>query len=182
MKFFAGLIALTLAVPGLAHAAGNLSGTYSLRLTEVCQSIDNELFKPSTVINTIDPGTAQQTIGLITLTPSKAGALFGTVAATFTQANGTLTVLGLPGPPKSPAVPNVQIGTKSVTGTYSMTVAAGLAPSSFKITFKGDTLNSFTAYFSQLSGSTYLHAEILNIESNNETAPSCSQAGTLQHS
>ena len=62
------------------------------------------------------------------------------------------------------------------TGTYSVTVPAGATAG----TFKGDTLNTFTAYFSQLSAGAYLHADILNAESNNETAPSCAQSGTLQ--
>ena len=105
----------------------------------------------------------------------------GAVSANFTQAKGTLTILGLPGPPASPHVPDVQIGATTRTGTYSITVPAAAAPGTFKITFKGDTLNSFTAYFSQLSGAAFNHVDFMNIEGNKDgEAPSCVQSGTLQ--
>jgi hypothetical protein len=55
MKLLTGLIALTVAVPGLAHAA-TITGTYALRYTTLCQSIENEVFKPSTQIQTINEG------------------------------------------------------------------------------------------------------------------------------
>jgi hypothetical protein len=181
MKLFAGLAALVLAVPGLAHAAGNVSGTYALRLDEICQSVENEIFKPSTQIQTIDEGNFTRTIGLITFTPTTAGGTSGTVSANFTQGKGTLTILGLPGPPPQPHVPDVQMGSTTKTGTYSVTIPAGTKPGTFKITFKGDTLNTFTAYFSQLSGAAYAHVDFLNTESNDDgEAPSCVQSGTLQ--
>jgi len=181
MKLFAGLAAVALAVPGLAHAAGNLSGTYALHLDEICQSIENELFNPKTQIQTIDEGQFTRTIGLITFTPAKAGGLTGTVSANFTQAKGTLTILGLPGPPASPHVPDVQMGNAARTGTYAITVPAGATPGTFKITFKGDTLNSFTAYFSQLAAGAYGHVDFMTIEGNMDgEAPSCVQSGSLQ--
>src|ERR1700743_1021265 len=92
-------VLLATVIPGVAHAAGNLKHTYSIVLTQLCQSIDNELFKPSTVINTINQGKLSQSIGFITLTPTKAGGLTGKIAVHFTQSQGSLTILGLPGPP-----------------------------------------------------------------------------------
>lgn len=180
MKLFAGVLALVMAVPGLANAAGNVSGTYALQLSETCQSIENEIFKPSTQIQTIDEGNFTRTIGFMTLTPTKAGGLTGTVSANFTQAKGTLTILGLPGPPASPHVPDVQIGSTTKTGTYSVTVPAGATAGAFKIKFGSDAQNGFTAYFSQLVGGAYTHVDFINTESNNETAASCAQSGTLQ--
>jgi len=180
MKLFAGLAALVLAVPGLAHAA-NVSGTYAIHLDEVCQSIENEIFKPSTQIQTIDEGHISRTIGLMTFTPTTAGGTSGAVSASFTQAKGTLTILGLPGPPASPHVPDVQMGSTTRTGTYSLTVPTGTKPGTFKVTFKGDTVTTFTAYFSQLNGATYSHVDFINAEGNMEgEAPSCVQSGTLQ--
>jgi len=185
MKFFAGVLAVAVAVPGLAHAGNNISGTYSVHLTEVCQSIENEIFKPSTQIQTIDEGKITQTIGLITFTPTKAGGLSGAVSASFTQANGTLTILGLPGgtgQPGQPAKPDMQIGSATQSGTYSMTAGVGNAPGTLKITFKGDNLNNFTAYMSQPAGGIYGHVDFIDIESNNETAPTCANSGTLVRS
>src|SRR4051812_7116205 len=181
MKLIAGLAAMALAVPGLAHAAGNITGTYALRLDEICQSIENELFKPSTQIQTIDQGNFTRTIGLMTFTPTTAGGKSGKVSASFTQGKGTLTILGLPGPPASPHVPDAHMGTTTKAGTYSMTVQTSTTPGSFKVTFKSDPANNFTVYFSQLSGGVYNHLDFIGIEGNMDgEAPSCVQSGTLQ--
>jgi hypothetical protein len=182
MKLVAGLTALTLAVPGLAHAA-NISGAYSIKLTTLCQSIENELFKPSTQIQTIDEGKIQQAVGVITFTPSKAGGLTGKVSATFTQTKGTLAILGLPGgagQPATPHVPDMQIQTGNQTGTYSLTLPSGSAPAVISITFSGDTANVFTAYLSKLSGTAYTHADFIGIEGNNGSKPNCSNSGSIE--
>ena len=145
MKLFASVLAAMLAIPGLANAAGTITGTYTVRLTEICQSIENELFKPATQVQTIDEGNFTQSIGLMTFTPAKAGALSGTVSARFTQAKGTLTILGLPGPPASPHVPDVHMGNATKTGTYSITLPTASAPGSFKVTIGNDTPNNIVA-------------------------------------
>jgi hypothetical protein len=182
MKLVTGLIALTLAVPGLAHAA-NLSGTYSIKLTTLCQSIENELFKPSTQIQTINEGKISQAIGVITFTPSKAGGLTGNVSATFTETKGTLAILGLPGgtgQPATPHVPDMQIVTGNQTGTYSLTLPSGSAPAVISITFSGETGDVFTAYLSKLSGTAYTHVDFIGIDGDKGSKPSCSNAGSIE--
>src|SRR5256885_1440149 len=165
MKLFAGLAALAAAAPGLAHAAPTISGTYALRYTTLCQSIENEVFTKTasgaqqTTINTIDEGKLQQSIGFVTFTPSSAGASAGTVTGHLTEAKGRLAILGLPGPPALPAVPDMQINSGVQTGTYSVTFATPPNPSALKITFKGDTLQTFTAYLSKLAGGVYGHVD-----------------------
>src|SRR5262245_53407568 len=100
MKLVAGLAALAFAVPGLAHAAGTIKGTYSVHYTTLCQSIENEVFTKTaggaqqTRIDTIDEGELDQSIGFITFTPSSAGATSGKVSANLTQAKGSLAILG----------------------------------------------------------------------------------------
>jgi hypothetical protein len=189
MKLLTGLIALTVAVPGLAHAASNISGAYTIKLTEVCQSIENEVFNKNgttttTVINTIDEGKISQTVGVITFTPTTAGGLTGKVSATFTQTKGTLAILGLPGnPPSQPAtphVPDMQLQTKGQTGTYSLTLP-GTAPATITINFGKGSVSTFTAYLSKLSGGAYTHAEFIDRESDGSAAPSCSNAGSIEH-
>lgn len=177
MKFTAWLAALALAVPGLAHAA-NISGTYALRYTGFCQSIENEVFKPSTQIQTIDEGKFLQSIGFIKFTPSTAGALTGTVSANLTQAKGTLTILGLPGPPVQPATPDMKIATKSQSGTYTLTLATPPNPSKLVITFTGQGTETFTAYLSKLANGVYGHADFIVIEANTGATPSCSNTGS----
>lgn len=184
MKFFVGALAMLMAVPGLAQAA-NLSGTYAIHLTEVCQSIEKEVFNP-TQIQTIDEGKVSQIIGLFTFKPTAVGGLSGTVSASVTQAKGTLTILGLPGgngQPGQPAVADMKLGNEALTGTYSITVAAGTAPSTFNITFNGETI-SFTSYFSQLSGGIYSHMDFIGTDHKitSSQAPSCAHSGSLQHS
>lgn len=187
MKLFAGIAALALAVPGLAHAAGNLSGTYRITMTTICQSIENEVFNKAggvttTTVNTINEGKISQTVGFITFKPSTAGGLSGTVSANFTQTKGTLAILGLPGgpgQPGSPHVPDMKMGNGAPTGTYSLTVATLPTPSTFSITIKGDTKNSFPTYLSKLSGGVYTHADFINIDGNTGEAPTCSNTGSI---
>jgi len=188
MKLLAGLAALALTVPGLAHAANNLSGTYRIAMTTICQSIENEVFtknsngSTTTVVNTINEGKITQTVGFITFKPSTAGGLSGTVSANFTQTKGTLAILGLPGgagQPGSPHVPDMQMGNGAPTGTYSLTVSTLPTPSTFTITIKGDTKNSFPTYLSKLSGGVYTHADFINIDGNTGEAPTCSNSGSL---
>jgi hypothetical protein len=189
MKFLAGLTALTLAAPGLAHAA-NIGGTYGIKFTTLCQSIENEVFNKNsngsttTIIETIDEGKISQTIGTITFTPTKAGGLSGNVSATFTQTKGTLTILGLPGnPPSQPAsphVPDMKVQTKSQTGTYSLTLN-GTAPATLSLNFGKGSVSTFTAYLSKLSGGAYTHADFIGIDGNTGEAPSCSNSGSLDH-
>jgi hypothetical protein len=189
MKLLTGLIALTFAVPGLAHAANNISGTYNIKFTTLCQSIENELFNKSgttttTVINTIDEGKISQTVGVITFTPTKAGGLTGTVSATFTQSNGTLAILGLPGgvgQPSSPHVPDMTLKTQSQAGTYSLALP-GTAPAKITINFGKGGASAFTAYLSKLTSGIYTRADIIAIEASTGTAPSCTMSGTIEHS
>jgi hypothetical protein len=167
MKLFAGLAALALAVPGLAHAA-TIKGTYSVRYTTLCQSLENEVFTESgtsqqTTINTIDEGRLQQSIGFITFTPTGANA--GNVTAHLTQAKGSLAILGLPGPPAQPAVPDMKIGNGTQTGTYTLTLGTGSNPSTLKIAFKGSPTEVFSAYLSKLSGAVYGHVDFEDLGS-----------------
>jgi hypothetical protein len=101
MKTSAGLAMLAVAVPALAQAA-SLSGKYSIRYTSLCQSIESEVFKPSTNINTIDQGKILHTIGFITFTPSTAGGLSGKLSAQLSMAKGSLAILGTPSLPLCP--------------------------------------------------------------------------------
>jgi len=187
MKLFAGLCALAAAAPGLAHAAPTISGTYALRYTTLCQSIENEVFQKNgtsqqTVINTIDEGKIQLTIGFITFTPSGAGASSGTVAAHLTEAKGSLAILGLPGNPPTqpaqPAVPDMQISSGIQTGTYSVTLATPPSPSTLKITFKGDKLETFTAYPSKLAGGIYGRVDFSDLDGSVANKPNCSNSGS----
>lgn len=170
MKLVAGLAALALAVPGWAYAAGTIKGTYSLRYTSLCQSIENEVFTktPSgaqqTTINTIDEGKLQQTIGFITFTPSSAGAASGKVKATLTQAKGSLAILGMPGPPVSPAVPDMKIGTAPQSGTYSLTLMTPPAASALQVAFTGEKVENFTAYPSKLTNGVYGHIDFEDLD------------------
>jgi hypothetical protein len=189
MKLFTGLIALTLAVPGLAHAASNISGAYNIKFITLCQSIENEAFNKNgttttTVIETIDEGKISQTVGVITFTPSTAGGLTGKVSATFTQSNGTLAILGLPGgvgQPSSPHVPDMTIKTQSQAGTYSLALP-GTAPAKITLNFGKGGVNAFTAYLSKLSSGVYTRADFIDIAANTGTAPSCTTSGTIEHS
>jgi hypothetical protein len=174
MKLAAGLLALAVVAPGLAHAANTIRGTYALRYTTLCQSIENEVFTKTgtggqqTTINTIDEGKLQQTIGFITFTPSSAGASAGAVSAHLTQAGGSLAILGLPGNPPAqpaqPAVPDMQIGNGVQTGTYSLTLATAPNPSTLMITFKGSKLETFTAYGSKLAGGVYGRIDFVDLD------------------
>ena len=185
MKLLAGLAALVLAVPSLAHAA-NVNGTYAMRYTTFCQSIENEVFTKSgtsqqITINTIDEGKFVQSIGFIKFTPSKAGALTGTVSANMTQAKGTLTILGLPGSATQsgqPDTPDMKMSTKSQTGTYTLTLATPPSPSKLVIAFTGQGTENFTAYLSKLANGVYGHADFIAIDANTGATPSCSNTGS----
>lgn len=183
MKSIAALTVLALAVPGLAHAAATIKGTYALSFTTLCQSIENEVFTKSgssqqTTINTIDEGKLQQSIGFLTFTPSSAGASAGTVTGHLTEAKGSLAILGLPGPPASPAVANMQIQSGVQTGTYSITLATPPSPSTLKIAFKGDSVQTFTAYPSKLAGGVYGHLDFASIDKPISGKNHCVNSGT----
>jgi hypothetical protein len=182
MKLFAGLAVLGLALPGLAHAA-NISGTYVVRYTTLCQSIENEVFSPSTNINTIDEGRLQQTIGFITFTPSGAGGTSGNVQATLTQAKGSLAILGLPGSPSQPgqpAAPDMQIGTKPQSGTYVLTLATPPSPSTLKISFTGETVEVFTAYPSKLASGIYGRVDFEDLDGPISKVNHCINSGSAE--
>ena len=172
MKLVAGLCALAVAVPGLAHAGATITGTYALHFTTLCQSIENEVFTKTgtsqqTTINTIDEGKLQQSVGFLTFTPSGAGASAGTLTGHLTEAKGSLAILGLPGgsgQPGQPDTPDMQVQSSVQTGTYSITFATPPNPSTLKITFKGDTLQTFTAYPSKLAGGVYGRLDFVSID------------------
>ena len=186
MKLFVGLAALALTVPGLAHATATITGTYALSFTTLCQSIENEVFTKSgtgqqTTINTIDEGKLQQSIGFLTFTPSSAGASAGTVTGHLTEAKGSLAILGLPGgtgQPGQPDTPDMQIQSGTQTGTYSVTFATPPSPSTLKITFKGDSLQTFTAYPSKLAGGVYGHVDFISIDKPISGKNHCVNSGT----
>jgi hypothetical protein len=187
MKRLAGLLALILAAPGLAHAA-TIAGNYSIRFTTFCQSIENEVFNISggsqtTVINTIDEGKLVQSIGFIKFTPFTTGAPTGTVLANMTHAKGTLTILGLPGSPAQPgqpAVPDMTITTAPQSGTYTLTLATPTSPSKLVITFTGGKgAETFTAYLSKLNPTgVYGHVDFVSIDGNVGGKPNCSNLGS----
>jgi hypothetical protein len=179
MKRFAGLVALTLAVPGFAHAA-NISGAYSIKFTTLCQSIENEVFKPSTQIQTIQEGKIGQTVGVITFTPTKAGGTSGKISASFTQTNGTLAILGLPGPPASPDKPDMTIKSAAQTGTYTLAPPSGTAPGKLTLTFTGQSPEIFTIYLSNLTGAVYARGDFIGTDGNKGALPSCSNSGTIE--
>jgi hypothetical protein len=162
----------------LAHAGATITGTYALRYTTLCQSIDKEVFSPSTQIQTIDDGKLVQTIGFITFKPTTAGGSSGTVSTQLTTANGSLTILGLPGPPVSPAVPDMKIGTATQSGTYSLTLATPPAASTLTITFNGGKQEVFTAYPSKLASGVYGHVDFVGLDGNVANKPNCINSGT----
>jgi hypothetical protein len=187
MKRVAGLFALAFAVPGLAHAAGTLKGTYAVHYTTLCQSLENEVFKKTgtsqqTEIDTIDEGTLQQSIGFITFTPSTAGANLGKISAQLTQAKGSLAILGLPGgtgQPAQPAVPDMKIQSGPQTGTYTLTLGTGSNPAILKITFTKQTPENFTAYLSKLTAAVYGHADFEDTDVPIGGKDHCINSGTI---
>lgn len=194
MKSLAALAVLAVAAPQAAQAAtGNLNGTYTLRYTTLCQSIENEVFTTvgggtdqdqQTDIETINEGKISQTIALIQFKPSTTGALSGTFTARFVQSNGTLAILGMPGgSPPSSAAPDMTLttDTQNRTGAYSVTLSTGLGPSSFTLTPTGQSAITFSAYVSQLRTSTYYHFDFINIDGNPGQAPSCTNSGSGDH-
>lgn len=167
MRVAVGLAVLAAAIPGLAHAAV-VSGTYIIRYTTLCQSIENEVFQPNTNVNTIDEGKIQQSIGFITFNPSSPGGASGTLTASLTQGKGSLAILGLPGPPVQPAVPDMKISTGATTGTYALTLQTAPKPSTLKITFTGQPAENFTAYLSKptatATGSVAGHLDFIDLD------------------
>jgi hypothetical protein len=180
LKYLAGLAVFAAAIGGTAQAATNLNGTYSIRYTTLCQSIENEVFKPSTQIITLSLGKISQTVGFMTFTPSAAGALSGTVLATATASKGSLTILGLPGPPAQPAVPDMALkSAKPQAGSYTLKVGAATAPSTLSITFSGQPSEVFTAYVSKPKNGVFTHADFIGIDGDAGKPPSCSNAGSI---
>jgi hypothetical protein len=185
-KWIAGFLGLGIAGAALTNAhAANLSGAYSIKFTTLCQSIENEVFGKSTQVQTIDAGKISQTVGTITFTPKTPGGSSGKVSAVFTQSQGSLAILGLPGPPASPAVPDMQISTGTQTGTYMLFPFVG-APAtvySLSITFAGKHGGSkvFTAYPSVAKSGVYSHADFIAIDGGTAAKPSCSNAGSIDH-
>jgi len=171
MKFAAGLAALALTASGLAHGA-TISGTYVLRYTTLCQSIENEVFTKTgtsqqTTVNTIDEGKLQQTIGFITFKPSGVDRTSGTVTATLTQAKGSLAILGLPGSSTQsgqPAVPDMKISTAPQSGTYTLTLATPPAASTLQVAFTNEKVETFTAYPSKLASGIYGHVDFEDLD------------------
>ncbi len=191
---FGALLPLLLAIPGAAQAAtGTLSGIYTVKVTSLCQSIEKEAFTTAgvgttdqdqqTQIQTIDQGKISQTYGFIQFTPSKAGALAGTLTIAGTQAAGSLTVLGLPGPPATPAGPDMQMRQGTFPASYSMTVGTGLNPSSFVITLPGAAPRTYTAFPTQLKAGVYDHMDFITLTTSgsNGSTPSCVDTGTIDH-
>lgn len=179
MKFLAGLAALTLVAPGLAHAA-TITGTYALRYMTLCQSIENEVFSTSTQIQTINEGKILQTIGFMTFKPSPAGGLSGTVSAQLTQAKGSLAILGLPGPPAQPAVPDMKIGSAAQSGTYTLTLATPPSPSKLTISFTGEKTGTFFAYPSKLASGIYGHVDFVDLDGSVANKPNCINSGSAE--
>jgi len=175
MKPFAGLAALAIIVPGLAHAA-TLSGKYSLRYTTLCQSIEQEVLSPSTQIQTIDQGKILHTIGFITFTPTTAGGLSGTVSAQLTQAKGSLAILGTP---TQPAAPNMKIANGTTGGTFTLVPASASSPALLKFAFTGSKQQTLILYLSKLAGGVYAHADFVDLEGNVANKPNCTSFGSV---
>jgi hypothetical protein len=180
IRHLTGLAVSAAAIFGTAQGATNLNGVYTIRYTTLCQSIDNEVFKPNTQINTISQGKISQTVGMITFTPSAAGGLSGKVLANATASKGSLTILGLPGPPVQPAVPDMVLKSANTqAGTYSLRVGLGSSPSTLTIAFTGETPEVFTAYVSKPKNGAFTHADFIGIEGETGKPPSCSNSGSI---
>jgi hypothetical protein len=180
LKHLAGLTLSAVAICGTAHAANTFSGTYSVRYTTLCQSIENEVFKPITQVNTISLGKISQTVGVITFTPSAAGALSGAVSINATQSNGSLTILGLPGPPVTPAAPDMVVSTgKPQAGSFSFKPMLGGGPSTLTIMLAGETPEVFLAYVSKPKNGAFTHADFIAIDGAPGKPPSCSNSGSI---
>jgi hypothetical protein len=185
-KWIAGFLVLGIAGVATTGAnASNLSGAYSIKFTTLCQSVEREVFGKSTQIQTIDEGQISQSVGVITFTPTTPGALSGKISAVLTQSKGTLAILGLPGPPSSPAVPDMKISTGTQTGVYTLTPSVGGAATTYalSITFAGKNggTDVFTTYPSLAKSGVFSHADFVNIDGNAGAKPSCSNAGTIDH-
>lgn len=146
--------------------ASNISGTYLVNYASFCQAIQNEVFTTvgttdqdqQTTIQSIDPGSIDQQSGYMTFTPSAAGATTGTVSAVLAKSHGSLLVTGLPGPPPFPDTPDMTFSTDKAsspeTGTYSMSVGAGLNPGTLTISLGGGSI-SFTVFYGGAAAGIY---------------------------
>ncbi len=171
MKPLAALAALAIAIPGLAHAA-TLTGKYAARYTTLCQSIESEVFSPSTQVQTIDPGKILHTIGFITFTPSTPGGQSGTVRAQLTQAKGSLTILGTPA---MPAAPDMKLNSGTTGGTFTLIPGT---PATLKFAFSGTKQTTLSAYLSKLNAGVAFHIDFVDIEGNVAGKPNCITFGT----
>ena len=174
MRTLAGLAALAVAIPALAHAA-TLSGKYAIHYTKLCQSIESEVFSPSTRIQTIDPGRILHTTGFITFMPSTAGGLSGNLSAQLSQSKGSLAILGTP---TLPAVPDMEIASATTGGTFALTLATPTAPATLKFAYTGGKQSTLIVYLSKLAGGIYRHADFVDLEGNVGGRPNCTTFGS----
>lgn len=174
MRTLAGLAALAVAVPALAHAA-TLSGKYSARYTTLCQSIEQEVLSPSTQIQTVDRGKILHAIGVITFTPSTPGGLSGKISAQLSLAKGSLAILGTP---TQPAAPDMKINTGATGGTFVLTPATPTAPATLKFAYTGGKANTLIIYLSALVGGVYRHADFIDLEGDVGGKPNCTTFGS----
>ncbi len=173
-----------------AHAA-NVSGTYIMNWTEICQALQNETLlteNPGTtdtdllsMLNSVQNGKINQWVGYATFTPTVAGGLSGALSVVNAQTKGSLLVTGLPGPPATPAVNDLglTIGSSAapVTGTFSFKLGAALNPGS--VTFVVDKAVVLPAFFGQGVGGTITHFEFVGLEPS-MGGKACSVHGSAQ--
>jgi hypothetical protein len=174
MKTLAGLAALAVAVPTLAHAA-TLSGKYSARYTTLCQSIEQEVLSPSTQIQTVDRGKILHAIGFITFMPSAPGGLSGKISAQLSLAKGSLAILGTP---TQPAAPDMKINSGTTGGTFALTPATATAPATLKFAYTGGKPSILTIYLSEPVGGVYRHADFIDLEGAVGGKPNCTTFGS----
>jgi hypothetical protein len=170
--------ALASQMSAASGAASNISGTYLMNVTTLCQAIQNEVFTTTvgstdqdqqTTIQSIDPGSINQQTGYITFTPSAAGSNTGTVSAVLAKSQGSLLILGLPGPPAFPDTPDMTFSADKASspesGTYTMAPGAGLNPGTLTISLGGGSL-SFTAFFGGAAAGIYHQAQFIAAQTN----------------
>ncbi len=182
MKSVACLAGLFLVAPGCCIANATplgptLSGSYSIEMTSLCQArqsvvhgstggIDSDA---TLEVNSVYPGTINQTVGLISFMPARKLALSGSVSATLTSTTGSLLITTIDSVDPGGAT---TIATATLTGSYSMT------GSTLTISFLGSPTQPFTAYFSQIAGNGLAnHAVIIDLDPG---SPGCSNSATLQ--
>lgn len=175
------LLAQAAVFPALA-ASPNLSGVYTLHLTELCQAemlIEQAGNGVDSNVGLLFPagpegqptGMLTQTAGTMTFTPTTANGQSGSVSAVFTNVYGQGFQLSVNSGSPGPAM---ETNTTRQTGTYSMN------SSSITIHFTGHASQTFNAYFGQLSipFGTADHVDFVGIDS---AMPTCSIAGGGQH-